>query len=410
MKKWFISCSILFIFSYLSWAQDDLIDKNRLESVIELLSSDDFEGRETGTIGEKRAGDFIETMFQYNGIAPGGDNGSYFQIFKVRPRANPHGSESDTSSKEIIGRNVLGWIDNNAEKTIVIGAHYDHLGYGAEGSLYIGEPAIHNGADDNASGVAGMIELGRLLSNEKLKNNVLLLAFSGEEKGLWGSNYFTKNPSMSLENISFMVNMDMIGRLSNDNKLAIHGVGTSPVFSSTIDDQKHNLQLKIQESGSGPSDHASFYYADVPVLSFFTGQHSDYHKPSDDEHLINYEGMQQVLGLIYHIILDLDKEKDIPFTKTKDESTEVPSFKVTLGVMPDYMFSGKGMRIDGVREGKTADVAGLKKGDVVVKLGDFQVFDMMSYMKALSKFESGQRTTVTVNRDGEFIQQEVEFQ
>lgn len=411
MKKLLLLWAMLVLFSLGLLAQDtDFIDRHRLESIVEYLSSDDFEGREIGTIGEKRAGDFIETIFQYNGIAPGADNGSYFQVFKVDPKSNPHSQVPDSLSAPIIGRNVLGWIDKGSDKTIVLGAHYDHLGYGSEGSLYMGDPAIHNGADDNASGVAGVIELGRLLHNMDVSHNVLLLAFSGEEKGLWGSNYFTKNPSLSLENISFMVNMDMIGRLNEHNKLAVHGVGTSPVFEEVLVRNNQDLDLKIEKSGSGPSDHSSFYYSDVPVLSFFTGQHEDYHKPSDDEHLINYEGMADVLELILRVIIDLDDEKAIPFQKTKDESQEVPRFKVTLGVMPDYMFSGEGMRIDGVREGKTADKAGLKKGDVVMKMGDIDVVDMMSYMKALSAFEKGQETEVEVLREGEKIKATVVFQ
>jgi C-terminal processing protease CtpA/Prc len=255
-----------------------------------------------------------------------------------------------------------------------------------------------------------VIELGRLLKEMNLSHNVLLLAFSGEEKGLWGSNYFTKNPSLSLDKMAFMVNMDMIGRLSENKKLAVHGVGTSPVFEEVLVRNNQDLELKIEKSGSGPSDHSSFYYSDVPVLSFFTGQHEDYHKPSDDEHLINYEGMADVLELILRVIVDLDDEEAIPFQKTKDESQDVPSFKVTLGVMPDYMYSGEGMRIDGVREGKTADVAGIKKGDVVVKMGDIDVVDMMTYMKALSAFEKGQETDVELIREGEKIRTTVVFQ
>lgn len=411
MKKLilFLMLGITFLLQ-LRAQETDIINRHRIESLVEHLSSDDFEGREIGTLGEKRAGDFIETILQYNGIAPGADNGSYFQVFRVEPKINPHSQISDTASAPIVGRNVLGWIDKGADKTIVLGAHYDHLGYGSEGSLYMGDPAIHNGADDNASGVAGMIELGRLLNRTDLSHNVLLLAFSGEEKGLWGSNYFTKNPSLSLDNIAFMVNMDMIGRLSENKKLAIHGVGTSPVFEEILVRNNQDLELKMEQSGSGPSDHSSFYYSDVPVLSFFTGQHEDYHKPSDDEHLINYEGMADVLELILRVIVDLDDEEAIPFQKTKDESQDVPRFKVTLGVMPDYMYSGEGMRIDGVREGKTADVAGLEKGDVVVKMGDIEVVDMMSYMKALSAFEKGQKTRVKVMREGEILEKTVVFQ
>lgn len=382
-------------------------DKDKLESVIELLASDDMEGRETGTMGEKRAADFIETMLQYNGIAGGGEHGSYFQVFKVN-RKNPH--EPNAEGREIMGLNVLGIIPGASDKTLVIGAHYDHLGYGSEGSLYVGEPMVHNGADDNASGVAGLLELGRVLSSKKLRHNVLLLAFSGEEKGLLGSNFFTKHATVPLDRISYMINMDMIGRLNEENKLAIHGAGTTASFLPAIEKVQHDFQLKIEESGSGPSDHASFYYSDIPVLSFFTGQHEDYHKPSDDEHLINYDGLVSILDYILEIILTLDNDEEFEFIKTQDSSQDLPRFKVTLGVMPDYLYSGKGMRIDGVSSDKTAAVAGLEKGDVVVKMGDLEVIDMMSYMKALGAFEPGQTTEVQVMRKGKTITKTVTFQ
>ncbi len=400
----FLLCSTLAT----CWTQDNNhFERDRLESIIEFLASDDMEGRETGTRGEKMAANFIETMMQYNGIKGGGENDHYFQSFKV-VRRNPHEPHAD--GKEINGLNVLGFIDKNAEKTIVLGAHYDHLGYGPEGSLYVGEPMIHNGADDNASGVAGLLELGRVLKDKKLNHNILLLAFSGEEKGLLGSNFFTKNPTIDLDEISFMVNMDMIGRLNEENKLAIYGAGTTNSFRPVIDEMEHDFQLKIEDSGSGPSDHASFYYSDVPVLSFFTGQHEDYHKPSDDEHLINYDGLISILDYILELILELDEEQSFDFVKTADSSSDLPKFKVTLGVMPDYLFSGKGMRIDGVREGKTASVAGLEKGDVVVKMGDLIIVDMMSYMKALGAFEPGSSAEVTVIREGKELVKKVTFQ
>ncbi len=170
-----------------------------------------------------------------------------------------------------------------------------------------------------------------------------------------------------------------------------------------------DLNIVENESGVGPSDHTSFYLADIPVLHFFTGQHEDYHKPSDDTEKVNFGGMQIVSNYIFSIIKDLDSQKKLPFRKTKNESEAVPDFKVTLGVVPDYLFSGIGMRIDGISEDRPAQKAGLQKGDIVVKMGEFEVKDMMSYMKSLSKFEKGQTTKVTIDRSGKLMEVEVTF-
>ena len=173
----------------------------------------------------------------------------------------------------------------------------------------------------------------------------------------------------------------------------------------------NNQGLTINEhaSGVGPSDHTSFYLADIPVLHFFTGQHADYHKPSDDPEKLNYEGMQQISNYILNVVTDLDDAGQLAFKKTKNESEEVPMFKVALGVVPDYLFNGQGMRIDGISEDKPAQKAGLQRADVVVKLGSLETPDMMSYMKALASFEVGETTTVTVKRDGELIERKVTF-
>ena len=295
--------------------------------------------------------------------------------------------------------------------TVIIGAHFDHLGYGNEGSLYTGPKAIHNGADDNASGVAAMLCLAEALNGSKYNhNNYLFIAFSGEEKGLWGSNYFVDNPTVNMENVNYMINMDMVGRLDKDRRLAVNGVGTSPTWNKEMDDIKSpKFKFKKGESGVGPSDHTSFYLGDIPVLHFFTGQHEDYHRPSDDIELINFSGLKDVTDYIYRLIAELDDEGKLAFTKTKDESTEAPDFKVTLGVIPDYLFDGKGMQIDGVKVGRPAGTAGLQKGDIVVKMADLEVVDMMSYMKCLSKFEKGQTIDITIVRDGKEIMKKLTF-
>ena len=310
----------------------------------------------------------------------------------------------------ITGTNILGFINNNAEQTIIIGAHYDHLGFGSEGSLYRGkEKAIHNGADDNASGVAVMLDLISKLKNANKSNNYLFMAFSGEEMGLLGSNYFVKNLTIDIKKANYMINMDMVGRLKADSTLAVYGVGTSPRFKQSLMANNTRFKLIEKESGVGPSDHTSFYLSDIPVLHFFTGQHEDYHKPGDDSDKLNYEGMEAISNYIFDVISDLDKAGKLQFRKTKNESEETPRFKVGLGVIPDYMFDGKGMRIDGVSEDKPAQKAGLQKGDIVIKLGDSTIVDMMSYMRALSVFNEGDSTKVIVDRNGKQIEVDLKF-
>lgn len=379
---------------------------------IAVLASDAYEGRETGTKGEQEAAEYISKRFKDLGLEPKGTNG-FFQTFSFKPKTDPHSEVSYVAMAEdstITGTNILGFINNNAEQTIIIGAHYDHLGFGSEGSLYRGkEKAIHNGADDNASGVAVMLDLISKLKNANKSNNYLFMAFSGEEMGLLGSNYFVKNPTIDIKKANYMINMDMVGRLKADSTLAVYGVGTSPRFKQSLMANNTRFKLIEKESGVGPSDHTSFYLSDIPVLHFFTGQHEDYHKPGDDSDKLNYEGMEAISNYIFDVISDLDKAGKLQFRKTKNESEETPRFKVGLGVIPDYMFDGKGMRIDGVSEDKPAQKAGLQKGDIVIKLGDSTIVDMMSYMRALSVFNEGDSTKVIVDRNGKQIEVDLKF-
>ncbi|QQX78195.1 MULTISPECIES: M20/M25/M40 family metallo-hydrolase [Aequorivita] len=380
---------------------------------VAILANDSLNGRKTGSEGEKKAAKYIAKRFEDLGLQAKGTNG-YFQKFSYKASKNPHQEAEFTSDKNDsteTGENVIAYLDNKAENTVVIGAHYDHLGMGGEGSLYREGEAIHNGADDNASGVAMMLHLADSLQQKgsPKKNNYLFIAFSGEEEGLLGSNYFVKNPTIDTKKVSYMLNMDMVGRLNSENTLAVYGVGTSPILKQAVNANAGQLKISENESGVGPSDHTSFYLADIPVLHFFTGQHEDYHKPSDDTEKVNFAGMEIVSNYIFNIIKDLDSQPKLPFRKTKNESEAVPDFKVTLGVVPDYLFSGKGMRIDGISEDRPAQKAGLQKGDIVVKMGDFEVTDMMSYMKSLSKFEKGQTVTVTIDRSGDLKEVEVTF-
>jgi len=376
------------------------------------LADDKLEGRQTGTDGEKAAANYIASRFENLGIEAKGTYG-YFQTFSFKPKTDPHQEVNyivKDGDSTITGTNVIAFLDNKAENTIIIGAHYDHLGYGAEGSLFRGESQeIHNGADDNASGVAVLLNLAEKLKTKNTGNNYLFMAFSGEEMGLLGSNYFTKNPTIDLTKANYMLNMDMVGRLKQDSTLAVYGVGTSPILKQVVKANNSKFKIIENESGVGPSDHTSFYNSDIPVLHFFTGQHEDYHKPGDDFEKLNYEGMETISTYIFDIISDLDDNGKLPFRKTKNESEDVPRFKVGLGVIPDYLYDGKGMRIDGISEDKPAEKAGLQKGDIVIKLGDSLVTDMMSYMRALSSFDNGDKTKVTVKRGDDEVETEIEF-
>ncbi|MHA7129448.1 M28 family peptidase [Algoriphagus namhaensis] len=381
-----------------------------LKNDVVYLAADELAGRAIGTAGEEKAAQYLAIEFEKAGLEPKGTEG-FLQPFTVSKPTNPHEEAViGTDGEGVTGRNVVGFIDNQSDHTIVIGAHFDHLGMGGQGSLHRGDSAIHNGADDNASGTAALVALAKILKFEKHNSNFLFIAFSGEENGLWGSNYFVKNPTIDLETVNFMINMDMVGRLNEEKTLAINGVGTSPSFVPALDlANADSLKLVTSESGVGPSDHTSFYLQDLPVLHFFTGQHEDYHKPSDDAELINYDGLLLVVKYIDRLIDQLDQEPKLAFTKTKDSSGDSPRFTVSLGVVPDYLFDGQGMRIDGVSEDKPAQAAGLMKGDVIVQLGDSTVVDMMSYMRALSAFAKGDEATLVYERDGAKTEAKVKF-
>lgn len=397
----------------LSCQQEKKVDRLEvMKTDVEYLASEELEGRETGTEGERLAADYIAKRMQEIGLVGKGEDG-FFQTFDFTPKVNPHEEKEDTTAKTVTVTNVMGYIDHGAPSTVIIGAHYDHLGHGISGSLHAEkDSAIHNGADDNASGIALMLQLAEDLSKTKSpqKNNYLFMAFSGEEMGLLGSNYFCKNPTIELSSVNYMLNFDMVGRLDTSKGIAINGVGTYENWKGSLEAANwKNLNMIYGESGVGPSDHTSFYLQDIPVLHFFTGQHEDYHKPSDDSEKINYRGIRAIQKLIYRTVEELDKEEKLVFSKTKDETEDTPRFTVTLGVMPDYLFQGEGMRIDGVTEDRPAYVAGFEKGDVVVQIDTLLVDGMQAYMKGLSLFEKGDSALVKVKRGEELIEEMVGF-
>ncbi|MES2618401.1 MAG: M20/M25/M40 family metallo-hydrolase [Bacteroidota bacterium] len=317
---------------------------------------------------------------------------------------------------EADAHNVIGFINNKKKKTIVIGAHQDHLGYNEfGGSRSTDEGKIHNGADDNASGVAMMMQLMRKIKKSKKlrKNNYLFIAFSGEEQGLLGSNYFVNHPTIPVGTVKYMLNFDMVGRLDSTKKvLMVYGVGTSPEWNKGLAKVKTDstqIKIKTTESGTGSSDHTSFYFQKIPVLHYFTGQHKDYHMPSDDENLINYTGMYYCYDVVLQMIKAVNKTKSFVYTPTKQEESVRMSFKVTLGIMPDYIFDGIGLRVDGVNMDKPGEKAGLLKGDIIVKLGDTVINNINDYMKALSNFKHGDKSTIVIMRGTEQKTLEVVF-
>ena len=310
----------------------------------------------------------------------------------------------ETTPVSRTGHNVVGYIDNGAALTVVFGAHFDHLGYGEDGNsmLRTGEKLIHNGADDNASGTAALIEIAKLIKKSRLKKqNFLFLAFSGEELGLFGSKYYVEHPTVSLTSMDYMINMDMVGRLNDSTKtVTVGGYGTSPVWGTIIKtDQKSPFAIKIDSSGTGPSDHTSFYRKDIPVLFFFTGLHSDYHRPTDDADKINYMGEYTIVKYIYSVVQNTSGMGKLAFAKTREQQAGTSTrFSVSMGIMPDYTFSGAGVRVDGVSDGRPAQKAGLKTGDVVTQLGDHKISSLETYMQALGKFKKGDAAKVKVKR------------
>lgn len=319
-----------------------------------------------------------------------------------------------TDVKEIrnASTNVIGVIPGKDEKLkeeyIVVGAHFDHLGWGQDGSLYRGkDPMIHNGADDNASGTSALLELAQFFSAKEnsTSRSLLFIAFSGEEMGLLGSSYFVQHPTIPLAKISVMINLDMIGRYADSTKeLNVHGVGTSPGLKALVDEinQKYHFNIKSSDDGQGPSDHASFYNKEIPVLFFFTGLHSDYHKPSDDFDKLNPEGEEKIARFTADAITSLaNKSEKLAYTKVKrTQDQQVRGFSVYVGTIPDYSYD-KGFRITGVSDGGPAQKAGLQGGDIIVKFGSTKVTSIYDYMGALGQHKPGEDVPVVIKRGEE---------
>lgn len=369
--------------------------------------------KEIGIIQVKR--DFADKMFKAEGldfrsIQEKIDSSKTPHSFLIRNTKIMLTTDVEVTTKH--ADNIGGYLEGNdpelKDEYIVIGAHYDHLGWGETGSLYTGNiPQIHNGADDNASGTAGVMELAEKFASQKdkLKRSLIFLCFSGEELGLIGSSYFTNNSPVPLSKIDAMVNLDMVGRLNAEDQLTIYGTGTSSGFKELLDkdDKDFKFRLTFNDEGYGPSDHSSFYAKDIPVLFFFTGTHTDYHRPTDDADKINSKGEEEVLKFVYDISQNLDE------SSTKPDYINVPrkdggrdmAFSVYVGTVPDYATQVDGLRINGVGEGSPAQKAGLQGGDIIIKFGGKKISNIYDYTYALGDFSPGDVVDVVVIRSGE---------
>jgi hypothetical protein len=313
--------------------------------------------------------------------------------------------------------NIVGYLQGSApdlkEQAVVVGAHMDHLGFGGagSGSLLPDVHEIHNGADDNASGAAGLLELAEAFAAKKssLARSLVFIAFSGEEMGTLGSSHYVNHPFVPLAQTAAMVNMDMIGKLRKD-ELTIYGTGTSPIWDEVLSkaDPDSLFSIKKVPDGFGPSDHSQFYAKDIPVLFFFTGTHDDYHKPSDDWDKLNYQGEVTVLQFVSRVITDLSHGQDRPaFARTQTSSTmgggDSRGFNVTLGVIPDYGEGSEGMKIGGIRPSGPAEKAGMKAGDIITRMAGKKVLNIYDYMGILGELKAGQEIDVDVVRDGKTL-------
>jgi aminopeptidase YwaD len=321
---------------------------------------------------------------------------------------------SDVHKEESQTKNVLGMIEGSDPKLrddyLVIGAHYDHLGLGGAGSLVPDTVAVHHGADDNASGTAGVLELAQAFASResKPKRSILFMSFGAEEEGDLGSDYFVKHPLVPLKKIVGMINLDEVGR-ERDSTLIVYGTGTSPLWDTLLTqvNTPRQFNLKRNPEGFGPSDHASFYAKDIPVLFFFTGVHEDYHKPSDTWDKINAEGEQNILEFVEKIALEVADRGEKPLFTRADMPRQTEGnvgLRVYFGTVPDFAEQVDGLKISAVRKGSPAEKAGVMGGDIIIKFGGKTIKNIYDYTYALQDFKPGDEVELTVKRGDKMIQ------
>lgn len=377
---------------------------------VRYLSSDSLGGRLVGTPGADSAATFIARRFKQSGLqaSPVG----WFQEFVVAKDAAAAGSAGIGGAS---ARNVIGVLPGRDPKLrneiVIVGAHYDHLGLGKFGSL---DPdstgAVHNGADDNASGIAALFRIADTLAVMPPGRTVVFLAFSGEEEGVLGSSWYVQHPVFPMSSVTAMINLDMVGRLRQD-RLIVYGVETAKEFPALLDsiNLTAKFDLKASGDGYGPSDHQSFYLAGKPVLHIFTDLHEDYHRSTDDWEKINADGLIRVADFAAAIITALgDRRAPLTFVNAPPPQPHAgaapaatPGYGAYLGTIPDMAGGSEGgVRVSGVRPGSPAEAAGLKADDVLVAIGDMKTPDLQAMTDALRSHKPGDKVELQVLRDG----------
>lgn len=374
------------------------------KAAVRYLADDALQGRLAGSAGERCAGDYLASEFKRLGLKPAGESGTYFQGLPLSTVLNPH-------FKGGTGRNVVGLLPGRdpSGPVVIVGAHYDHLGLGGpmSGSLAPDDMAVHHGADDNASGTAALLEVARgLARGPRPAATVIFVAFTGEEEGLLGSNYYAGHPTVPLTRARAMVNMDMVGRLGS-GKLLVYGTGTATEWKTLLAQaNRDSLRLEEIADGYGASDHTSFYERDVPVLHFFTNVHGDYHKPSDTWDKLDYAGIDRVAAMVQRVVREV-ADAPSPLTlqrgvgKPKEAAAVTPGYGAYLGTIPDFTPVEKGVKISGVRGESPAEKAGLKAGDVIVAFDDKEIKDLQGMTDGLRARKPGDSVKITVLRDGQ---------
>ena len=384
-------------------------DLDESMAAVRYLADDALEGRLSGTAGEQCAAEYIALEFERIGLAPGGDAGGYLQPIDLQSVASAHVPGGT-------GTNVIGILEGSdpalRDQAIVLGAHHDHLGHGEVfGSLAgpeDGDDDIHNGADDNASGVGALIAVAEALASSPPARTVVFVTFSGEEFGLIGSANYARDPTVPLERTVAMLNMDMVGRLGVD-PLIVNGTGTAEEWGAILDSVEAEFGVPLARSpdGYGPSDHTSFYAQGLPVLHFFTNVHGEYHRPGDHWDLVDREGLERVVELVESVLRRVaDRPERLVYIAgagTPPEEQTTGGYGAYLGTVPDFAPVDFGVRLSGVSGGSPAEEAGMRGGDVLIGLGGFEIADLYKLTDALRALEPGTEVDAVFLRDGEEV-------
>lgn len=394
-------------------AAQDTAAAHRVRADVRYLAADERQGRGFGTQGLEDAGAHIAAAFEAMGLRPGAPDGSYFQPFTVASDA-PALAHAGLSGG--LTRNVVAVVPGTSPalrgQVVVVGAHYDHLGLGGAGSLDTDSTrAVHNGADDNASGTAALLEIGRRLAKRAPARTIVLVAFSAEELGVLGSTYYAQNAVPApADSIFAMINLDMVGRLRDDRLLAL-GAETARELGGLLDslntppaatDGERRFDLRASGDGWGPSDHASFYAAKKPVVHFFTDLHDDYHRASDDWDKINVAGIVRIADYAADLALALaNRPEPLTFVDVPRPQRTSGRSGASLGTIPDMSGSPGGVRLTGVRSGSPADLAGVRAGDIIVRIGEHAVANLYDMTNALNAHQPGDTVVVRVRRGAE---------